>query len=399
MARAPFDEWVLPFVRYRSTAGDLANAGIVLLLGAVASWAGVVPGGDGGRPLGQPWMPWVLAVACLVPLLLKRRLPTVSVATAGAILVVSVHLVSGSIAFVPTVAMFDALYAAALLLDARRMRVVLAIAVAVLAALAIAAPIEGLVAVILTYGALLGLPIAWGTSVRQRDALVRLERERADAVAHAAELDRTAAVRAERARLAAALHDEIAARLSAISLQTSALGARGGLDARTGASVEAVRTASREALAELRALISLLAADREEPALPPADDPVSALQRTADAFGVALRVASDRPPLAPDVSAALAQIGREAIVNAARHAPGAAVDASLHADGSVAVLEIDNPLVGAPSTVARGLGLDLMERRWSAIGARGSAGPVDARWRVRVEAPLSATAGTTGAPA
>jgi hypothetical protein len=142
----------------------------------------------------------------------------------------------------------------------------------------------------------------------------------------------------------------------------------------------------------------VLAQERSEEQQPPRalPDPPTALREAAVSFGVALELTDDatgdgRGPLPEHVADALARIGREAVVNAARHAPGARVDVSLRRDGDAIAMDIVNALTERTAPAAMrsgGLGTELMAERWAAAGGTGEAGPTeDGRWRIAVRIP------------
>lgn len=398
--RTPLDEYVLPLVRYRTRAGVVAVAAIVLVGGLVATALDVGRAADPSLPLGVPWLPWVLPVVAAACMLVKRRTPAVAVAGTATLLLLDVAAVTGGLSLVLVIAFFDAVYAA--MLDPRpRIRrlvvaIVLAAGVALLAVWLVQSAgdvdvAEG-VALVVAVGMLAGAPAVLGTSVRQRDELLAAETERADAVARAADAERDRAVRGERAAMARELHDEIAARLSAIALQSAALSARVPADdAATAASVRAMRASSVEALEELRQLIDVLTSGREDDAVAAGIDDPGALRRDAERFGIDLDADVDVPvgAVGSAASHALMRIARESLANAARHAPGARVRMRAAVDGDAVTLDVENALVpGAPAADGNGLGTALMAERWHAVGGSGSAGPTDdGRWVVHATVP------------
>ncbi|MGO1770178.1 MAG: sensor histidine kinase [Microbacterium sp.] len=396
--RVPFDEWVMPGVPYRSLAGDAVQAAVALLAG-VAAW--VIPvAARWILPLPDDLLRWHWPIVGLsvAVLLVKRRFPVTAVAVGSAQLVVLV-LTVGVFPALPAIVVVDVLYAAMLYATQRRRLVVCGLAAAAVLAQVISIGLREasprVVPLAIGLAAVLSVPLIWGTAVRQRDELLRAETERADAIARASEAERTAAVRAERADVASQLHDEIAARLSAISLQASALASRTD-DPRAADAIAAMRASSREALGELHTLIGVLAQDRADDgsardhgssATP--DDPTEALRQQAAAFGIDLAIDGDAGSLPPPVTSALERIGREAIANAAKHAPGTAVSVFLSRDRDAVTMRVENALAGSAGarTTGSGLGTRLMSARWEAVGGIGSAGPVEGAWRVETTVP------------
>lgn len=399
--RLPFDEWVLPRVPYRSTGGDVVVAVAVLALGAFVALFGLSAPPDPSLPLGTEGARWALIVICAAAVVVRRRLPLVTVSTTGAAMIAQVGLVGGSLELSSAIAFADSLYAAMLVGSARVRRIVLVVAAVVAVSMFLAArptTIAEVVSTCLGALAIVGLSLVWGLSVRQRDALVAAERERADAVARAAEIEREHAVRAERLSMAGELHDEIAARLSAITLQTGALAAREHHDESERQALAAVRASSIEALTELRSLISMLTDDSASTEVARGLE-LAALQEHAASFGVDLEASVDVPggALTTAGSNALMRIARECIANAARHAPGEPLRMRVATDGDAVVLEAHNAMRGAgdPGT---GLGVDLMAERWRAVGGTGEAGAqVDGTWLVRASVPRAAAQGSEAA--
>ncbi|MGO1957410.1 MULTISPECIES: sensor histidine kinase [unclassified Microbacterium] len=415
--RLPFDEWVLPGVRYRSLAGDI-TAAVLLAAAGVAAWffadvrAWVLP----LDAIDIVWL-WPIVAVSVVVALSKRRMPEAAVALAAAQLV-AIALASEPLLMLPLVAMVDALYAAMLYASPRGRAIVYACVIT--AGIVQARPVFSaesvgeVIAVVIAVTLFNGAPLLWGTAVRQRDELLTAEKDRADAIARAAEAERAAAVRAERTEVAGELHDEIAARLTAISLQASAMSSRVDDDPALTRAVTAMRTSSHEALSELHQLIGVLAQDRaddgtaadvpDEPhgrvdgtragnadGRPTAHDPQAAMRAQAEAFGVELTLAGDPGTLSTPVSNALERIGREAIANAAKHAPGAPIDARFDRGDRTIGITIDNPLPSRPEHAqGSGLGTELMAARWLTLGGTGHIGAEHGLWRVRVEIPLGA---------
>ncbi len=103
--------------------------------------------------------------------------------------------------------------------------------------------------------------------------------------------------------------------------------------------------------------------------------------RSASMTGVRLIVSGAPATLDPGVELAAYRIIQEALTNARRHAPGAAVDVELHYTAETLQLRVrDNgpgPPVAAASAAARATGHGLlgMRERASAVGGRFSAGP------------------------
>ena len=170
-------------------------------------------------------------------------------------------------------------------------------------------------------------------------------RDRGKAVASAAASRATAdtllehAARGERARIARELHDVVAHHISMIAVQAEAARlTTPGLPPDGAKRLLAIGDTARTALTEMRRLLGVL----REDVGPPADGPVRAPQpgleqlnalvdeaRASGGAGARLIVRGTVTPLDPGVQLTAYRIVQEALTNARRHAPGAAVDVEL----------------------------------------------------------------------
>jgi signal transduction histidine kinase len=99
-------------------------------------------------------------------------------------------------------------------------------------------------------------------------------------------------------------------------------------------------------------------------------------------------------PLPPDASLALLRTAQEALVNAAKHAPGEEIDVRLdYGEGDVG-LTVVNRLTGTETAVrgpssAGGYGLTGMRERLRLLNGTLLAGPRDGEWAVTAQLPLA----------
>jgi signal transduction histidine kinase len=258
------------------------------------------------------------------------------------------------------------------------------------------------VLVILNLGLVLAVPVLWGREVRLHRGQADAERERAEQASRMAELDRAAAVAAERARMARDLHDVIAGQLSGIAIQSeAALNLPDPDPAVLRRVLQNVRRDSVASLAEMRTMIGLLRADGaadDDPRTAPAGlDRLDALLESAAGTGLRIELDDARGgagqlPVAVDLAAF--RIVQESLTNAAKHAPGSRVRLQLHDHDGELVIEIENDLVpGAPAGGGTGTGLLGVHERADAVGGSVTAGPEGGRWRVRAVLPVPAPAG------
>lgn len=425
-------------VRARGWWDDRTAAAATLLFGLLLVGLGVA----GPAPAWAPdavaarvglWHVALLVVASTA-LVVKRRHPVgVLLVTAGCALLDAA--LGGSVATI--LALFDALYTAALLTreDVRR-RIVLTVVVLVVAspfvALALGAPPREAVLLLLQSVAIYGTPLWWAHDVRRRDELAALEaeravaegrraeaerhraeaerqraeaeRQRADAeraaaalarahavdLARIAELDRESAVREERARTARDLHDVVAGHVSAVAIRAEAALAAPPDRVDDRAALRAVRSGTLDALAELRSMIVVLRGRPDAVAAPAGLERLDDVLRTARAAGQQVEVVGTAPDgLAAATDHAAFRIVQEALTNAAKHAPRAAVRVVLDAHDDALVVTVTNPTDG--SSVAPplhgGTGLLTMRERAEALGGTFDGGDRDGTWTVRAHLP------------
>ncbi|OIJ68010.1 sensor histidine kinase [Streptomyces mangrovisoli] len=209
------------------------------------------------------------------------------------------------------------------------------------------------------------------------------------------------AARGERARIARELHDVVAHHISMIAVQAeTARLTTAGLPAEGAARLLAIGDTARAALTEMRRLLGVLREDadpgvqrRPQPGLRQLIDLVDEA-REAAGCRARLIVSGTVVPLDPGVEVTAYRIVQEALTNARRHAPGAAVDVELRYGGEDLTLCVrDNgPGPGAARPGAAGHGLLGMAERAATVGGflRTGAAPaggfqVEARLPVRPE--------------
>jgi len=224
----------------------------------------------------------------------------------------------------------------------------------------------------------LGPAAAWAGAAR---------RSRTEAVQHSATqqeiagtlLEHTA--RGERARISRELHDVVAHHISMIAVQAeTARLATPGMPAAGAQRLSAIGDTARAALTEMRRLLGVLREDTEtvaaerkpQPGLQQLNELLDEA-REAAGTGARLIVRGALTALDPGVELAAYRIVQEALTNARRHAPGAAVDVELHYAGNELRLRIrDNgpgppPEPGTPGP-EHGHGLLGMRERATAVG-------------------------------
>jgi signal transduction histidine kinase len=245
--------------------------------------------------------------------------------------------------------------------------------------------------------ALLGLA-AWLVALVSITEALRYRRERA----RERERSRAEAARRqageERLRIAREVHDAVAHAMSLITIQAGVALHRGDdLPAETREALTVIRSASREALVELRGILGVLRdMDGEAPRAPtPGLSRLDDLRRWADGTGLDLRLTTgELPPggLPGTVDIAAYRILQEALTNAVRHAGPCRVTADVRVTGGDLVIEVLDDGRGAaasPAAEGSGNGIVGMRERAAAVGGSLSAGPrAGGGFAVRARLPL-----------
>ncbi|WP_156761563.1 sensor histidine kinase [Microbacterium karelineae] len=217
------------------------------------------------------------------------------------------------------------------------------------------------------------IPVAFGLYIGARRELIASLHERAIEAERERELQVAAAEAGERTRIAREMHDVLAHRISLVALHAGALTYRDDL-----APDEVTRTAvlvqdnARRALTELRQVLGVLR--RRESGVEPPQPTLDALPALLDDARQAGALIDDEISTGPGEPPALVsrtafRVVQEALTNARRHAPGAAIRVRItgHPDGLLAI-EVVN---GRPSPTAR------IEATGSGSGLMGLAERVD----------------------
>jgi signal transduction histidine kinase len=256
---------------------------------------------------------------------------------------------------------------------ARLLAPVLAVPFLVLA-LAGPRPAGSEAAVLTVLLAALGPAAAWAGIARRARSEALVHRAARQAIAGTL-LEHTA--RGERARIARELHDVVAHHISMIAVQAeTARLATPGMPAAGARRLAEIGDTARAGLTEMRRLLGVLregaeagVADRQpQPGLQQLNE---LLDEARDASGATTRLIVAGPPatLNPGAELAAYRIIQEALTNARRHAPGAAVDVELRHTRDVLRLCIrDNGPGPPPVPPAGGHGLPGMRERAAAAG-------------------------------
>jgi signal transduction histidine kinase len=353
-----------------------------VLLGAATTLLGVVAAAESiAQAYDRPPSTTVaalIAVAVVAPLALARLWPVAAVVLSTA------AVLSGLLASYPLTAAglgaLATLFAVAGRHRPRRTVVLLPLPFVVFAALPWAADGPGGRPLAL---ALVGVSVAagaGGAAVRLHDE--RRRRRAREQTAAASLLEHAA--RGERARIARELHDVVAHHITMIALQAEAARlTTPGMPPDGARRLTAIGDTARTALTEMRRLLGVL---REDVGIEPVERaPQPGLRqlyalldevRDAGTVGVRLIISGPVGPLDHGIELTAYRIVQEALTNARRHAPGAAVDVELRfRHDELHVRVVDNGPGPPVAHSVPGHGLAGMRERAAMAGGTVTAGP------------------------
>lgn len=308
---------------------------------------------------------WIVALSC--PLLIRRTHPVLAMGvTAG--LIVTVPDLSGFPPGLFTVALPVVLsyscgaYAARL--PGLAATLVLSAAIQVYMGFAEAPNLEILIGTLAPW---------WAASeMRLRRLLVGRLADRTRELEAEEEAFVRLSVQRERARIARDLHDIVSHHLALMVVQAGAGRLAEPWEAPVAAGrFAAIREAGVEALAEADRLVTMLHPTTSEPSL-------AHLLDRAREIGANVVVTPPDLVLATEVEAAAHHVAREALTNALKHAPGAALELRLTQSEGELTISAHNAAVAAASSIAATgsrLGLANMRDRVEALGGTLAAGP------------------------
>jgi signal transduction histidine kinase len=194
----------------------------------------------------------------------------------------------------------------------------------------------------------------------------------------------------ERNRIARELHDVIAHTLtvSLLHVTSARLAVEYDPDDAARALAEAERL-GRESLSEVRSAVGLLRQNGDTAGnapMPGVNDVPALVERFRSARAdVTLTVDGPTDGFPATTGLAVYRILQEALTNAAKHAPGAAIAITLAIDPTGATLTVDS---AGPPGQGGGVGLVSMRERAESLGGSCVAGPGGTGWRVCATLPL-----------
>ena len=361
----------------------LVDAAVALLLGWACFWARLVSWGPpqldgpdlGGRPqLPHPSLsdvePWV-AVA-IATFMIGITLRAVRPRSAFVLITIGVggYLAAGTIFGPVFLAPALGIYAMAMALPMRQWLPLTALLVPMIGAGFWREPYFGLLDPRLYAALVLGVAVAVVPAL-----IALLRRSRRESERAAREQERRRYAYEERMRIARDVHDVVGHSLSVITMQAGV--ALHVLDRRpdqVAESLEAIRSTSREALAELRMTLGMF---RDEPGAPRAPLPglarltdlVAALRKAGRTVELVRDDQDDHEPLPAAVDQAAFRIIQEALTNVVRHAGEAAATVRVWREAEGLGLEVsdDGRAIESPQP---GNGIRGMEERARSVGGR-----------------------------
>jgi signal transduction histidine kinase len=333
----------------------------------------------------------LVAVACLV-LAWRRRYPvTVLVVSTAAVAAYSLlGFVNGAVLVAPILA----LYTVATRVSVRRALVAAVVTLGVLLTVTAANNPTGHISGggfdIIPF--MVAAALFAGIAVANRNAYVASIRDRA-------EQDARRRLDEERLRIARELHDVVAHTMATINVQAGVAAHVLPTQPEAAAeSLQAIKTASKQGLRELRAILNVLRqADDADPTQPAPgtaqlEDLIAGARRAG--LETTFTVTGDPVPLPAAVDLAAYRIVQESLTNTIRHAGPATAAVSLGYAGDELSIEVTDTGRG-PAVVAGnggGHGLAGMRERAAAVGGTVEAGPGPAGgFRVAARLPLADT--------
>jgi signal transduction histidine kinase len=359
-------------LRWRPSRGDLALAVLVGLLG--------LQGASDADGVKDPAWAVIGLIECTALPLAARSLWPLPVLGITLVAAVAGDLLFGGLQLLgPVIALYTV---------ARRRDRRVSSAAAAITAVGLAVPTASRAAEnpLFAIGIYLVLVAAWaiGDNVRGRHAYLRRVQAREAAIEEEQQERARVAVAEERARIARELHDVISHNVSVMVLQAAA-----GADVfathpeRAREALGSIETAGREALAELRRLLSVVDASADEGAglaPPPGLSRLPELVERVRATGldVFLTVSGDDRALPAGIDFSAYRIVQEALTNTLKHGHAATARVDVRFGEQmldVQIVDDGTAAARADARTGRGHGLIGMRERAAVFGGELQAGP------------------------
>lgn len=362
------------------------DAALVVLVVAVQSW----PFGSRINPSGGPWHWWGYAAiaASAVPLLWRRRAP-VAVLLAS-LTATACYDLFGDVPAQPI--WYGGLVAIYTVAErSRRWPRVAMLMVTVGGSLAIGSSETALRSGVLFFAA-----YAIGRAAATSSAYTTALQQRAVQIEHERRIEVQRAAERERARIARDMHDILSHAVAVMVVQAEA----GPVVLRTDperaeAAFDAISTAGRDAMVQLRRILDVLREDDGPRGPQPTIDdlPPLAAKASGPALTVTYSATGEPRPLRPDVEVATYRIVQEAVTNVVKHAGAGRADIRLLWQEDTLVIDITDDGRGTSRLLpSGGDGLIGIRERAAACGGTAVMGPRPdgPGFQVHVELPLAA---------
>ncbi|MFS0793550.1 sensor histidine kinase [Microbacterium sp. 1P10AE] len=337
----------------------------------------------------------VVLPAAVLPL--RRRLPRTVLAVCIALYVAALAL--GTLSPGAALAAVIAAYSVANRLGRRAAAPVsIAAVVVVIGASIVVTLTTGMDTRFLQVGLAVALAGALGDAARSRRAYVQAVIERARRAEQTREAEARRRVTEERLRIARDLHDAVAHQISVISLNAGV--ASSAMESRPERAQEAlatIRTASREVLAEIGSMLSVLrtpddAGPRDQPGLARLPEIVESVRVAGWEVVVRDELGDEPLPLGVDIVAY--RVVQEGLTNALKHGAARRAFVLLRRDGDDLEVVVTNPVSHEPQPAdspVSGFGLVGLRERVDSVGGVVEAGPAPGGYRLAARLPLVAS--------
>lgn len=343
------------------------------------------------------WIPFIIAAAVFLPLIIRREIPWLSLLLSGGFaLFYELQL------FPPSIVILGPMIAAYSLGAYAKQRRTTLIALAV-AGLVVTAVVFGLgprgrqVTETTSAFVMIAATALLGDTVRNRREYAAEVEQRAIAAEQAREEETLRRLDEERIDIAREVHDIVAHSLSIVAVQASA--AETLLESNPDQARESltnIRATSTKALSELRSMLDVLRTGTETnlPMSPSADlthlDELVAPVRESG-LDISLNIEGDPASVPAFASVSAYRLVQESLTNIVRHSDAHAATVALRITADEVAIEVVDDGTGASSeAIASGHGIRGMSERVEALGGRFVAGPgpAGAGFRVSASIPL-----------
>jgi signal transduction histidine kinase len=341
------------------------------------------------------WAYLLLAVAGL-SLTWRRRQPqlVLGVSLAGVVAFTALGYMSDAALVIPPIA----LYTVALAVPVRESVIFGVVTLLMLGGVVVAGPVDRVTSGDIALAGLVGIAVLAGIAGANRRRYIEAVRARAELVERTQQERTRRTVDDERLRIARELHDVVAHTMSTINVQAGvAAYIEGDLPPAAASALQSIKTASKDGLRELRAILAVLRQvdDPQSNQPQPGLSRLDALVAGVSAAGLPTTIVSvGCPPdaLPPAIDLAAYRIVQESLTNSIRHAGPATATVRISYDQREISLQITDTGWGpASSSPSGGHGLIGMRERAAAGGGDLDAGPArGGGFQVTAHLPLAA---------